>query len=512
MNQIRDTRRIQFAAVGLAFALFGAIDLLVLIFVPAPTRGAALLPPLFSGVIVLATLPVLLGLFERQQERIERQQTEIETLHAMDHAILSEMEMSRLLQVASDKALSACDGDAAGVALFDPATGTLSAEAYTMPDVPEGVARTRFASLVRGGNESGDTDWITTVAPLTAKPGERAFGYLTVARRRITDRAFSRADIRLLEALAGTLRIAVSNARALTAAREARQVREELRVELKVSQAERKREQAFARAMTEGLLPEIPSRIGAWVFSQHYQPQSDEAPVGGDLYDLFQIAPHRYGIFIADVSGKGLDAARKIALVKYALRSYAREHPSPAEVLKHLNDSLFDEPEITSFVTLFYGVLDERDCKFVWASAGHETPVLRRCQTEEYEFLMPTGPVLGAMPDITFDEVETDFQQGDGLLLFTDGLSEARATGSREFLETEGVARELDIICSTTTNPPIVSVADAIMLALNRFTGGKLSDDTALLWMQYEPDFTALLGGEKARLVARTGREVGPHG
>jgi serine phosphatase RsbU (regulator of sigma subunit) len=241
--------------------------------------------------------------------------------------------------------------------------------------------------------------------------------------------------------------------------------------------------------MTEGLLPEIPERIGAWQFSQRYEPQSDEAPVGGDLFDLFLITPGKWGVFIADVSGKGLAAARRIALVKYALRSYAREHASPAKVLDHLNDTLFDEPELTGFVTLFYAVFHEDTGEVVWSSAGHETPILRRANGD-FERLQTTGTVLGAMNDVTFAENRSVFGHGDGLLLFTDGLSEARAPGTpRRMMEVEGVERELSAILDPARGGiEAASVADAMMVALHRFTCSKLSDDTALLWMQYLPE------------------------
>lgn len=488
MTPIRDTRRIQFAAVGLAFAVFGGIDLLILFLTPGQERGAALLPPILSGIVVIAVLPFLLSLFEQQQVRIERQATEIETLHAMDAAIFSEMDLPKLLSVAADKSLVACDGDAGGVVLFDSVSRKLIGEAHRMPDVSDENEQARFLSLVRGGNVEGDEEWETLVAPLkrVGSDGEEiVVGYVVVARRRGNHRPFGVPDRRLLDALAGTVRIAVTNANALIAARDAQAVREEL----KVTKARQQRDSALARAMTEGLLPDIPERIGAWCFSQKYEAQSEEAPVGGDLYDLFQIAPGKWGVFIADVSGKGLSAARRIALVKYALRSYAREHASPADVLNHLNETLFDEPELTGFVTLFYAILDENAREVRWASAGHETPILRRANGE-HERLPPTGPVLGAMNDVVYMERGSFFHAGDGLLLFTDGLSEARAKGApRRMMEIEGIERELETLFTAGEGQiDPASVADAIMIGLDRFTGGKLSDDTAILWIQYLPE------------------------
>ncbi|MBC8142346.1 MAG: serine/threonine-protein phosphatase [Armatimonadetes bacterium] len=490
MTPLRDTRRIQIAAIGISLALFSAFDLLILLVTPASERGTALIPPIISGVIALVTLPFLLSLFEKQQMRIESQQTEIETLHAMDAAIFGEMELPRLLPVAAEKAITACDAEASGIALFDPATGTLLGEAYHAPDVPPGEAMGRFTSLVRGGNAKGDETWETLVAPLLGniKEGgaDRVMGYLLVARRCLPGHPFGKNERRLLDALAGTLRLAVINARALVAAREAQTVREQL-AEAKATQ---KRDHALTRAMTEGLLPQIPARIGAWNFSQVYQAQSDEAPVGGDLYDLFEVSPGKWGVFVADVSGKGLKAARQISLVKYALHAYAREHVSPAQVLTHLNELLYDEAEVTGFVTLFYAVLTANTGNVVWASAGHETPILRRA-SGQCEILDPTGSVLGAMEDMPYSEGCIVFGDGDGLLVFTDGLSEARsATDRRELLEVEGVERELQALFTPGTGDllhPDVPVADALMNSLQSFCGGNLSDDTAVVWMQFTP-------------------------
>ncbi len=490
MTPLRDTRRIQIAAVGLSFALFSAFDLLILLLTPANERGAALIPPVISGVIALVTLPFLLSLFEKQQLRIESQQTEIETLHAMDAAIFGEMEISRLLPVAAEKAIVACDAEASGVVLFGADTGKLVGEAYHTPDISPGDALATFQSLVRGGNAKGDSDWETLVAPLPGNikddGADRNVGFLLVARRCIPARPFGKSERRLIDALAGTLRLAVINARALVAAREAQTVREQL-AEAKANQ---KRDHALTRAMTEGLLPQIPARIGAWSFSQVYQAQSDEAPVGGDLYDLFEVSPGKWGVFVADVSGKGLKAARQISLVKYALHAYAREHLSPAAVLTNLNDLMYDEPEVTGFVTLFYAVLTENTGEVVWASAGHETPILRRA-TGESQTLHPTGAVLGAMERISYHEEHAVFGVGDGLLIFTDGLSEARSSvNRRDLLEVEGVERELNALFHPGTAHPIqpdTPIADALMTSLQTFCGSDLSDDTAVVWMQFAP-------------------------
>ncbi len=477
-----DIKKMRLVALAAAFAVFGVMDLLLLLVTPAPERGWALVPPVVSAIVVVVTLPFLFGLFERQQERIERQRREIETLHAMDTAIASEMDINRLLGVAVRKAVQAVDGEAGGIALFDQMTGRLEAEAYHTPDISE-EERPRFQSMVRGGaglaSKRPDDYYETLCVPLTwseqassegedvaADQAATTRGYLVVARRR-PGRAFAEYETRLLHALSGTVIVAVTNARALAQVRAANQLREEL-----------ERERRVARALTEGLLPDVPPRAGRWAFSMRYEPQSAEAQVGGDIYDFFSLGAERWGVVIADVSGKGLAAARKTAMVKYALRSYAREHDSPAEVLANLNNALFDEPDMTGFVTLIYGVLDDRDGAFTYASAGHEPPILRRANGD-FETLEPTGLVLGAAPGMPYEEAAVHLRRGDGMLLFTDGLSEAR-TPEGAFLDEAGVMRELTMCKDCAPD----EVADKILAAVRAYSNNRLTDDTALLWIE----------------------------
>jgi sigma-B regulation protein RsbU (phosphoserine phosphatase) len=275
----------------------------------------------------------------------------------------------------------------------------------------------------------------------------------------------------VLSARADTVAVALTTARAFEAARRAAKV-----------QADLERERRVASALTEGLLPDISPRAGRWAFSVKYEPQSPDAPVGGDIYDLFHLGSGRWGVVIADVSGKGLVAARKTAMVKYALRSYAREHPSPARVLEHLNDALFDEPDLTDFVTLIYGVLDESNTTFTYASAGHEPPILRRADGR-FETLPPTGVVLGVVRDNTYRDNRVVFRRGDGLLLYTDGLSDAR-TKDGLFLNSAGIEQILERL----SDCPVESMADTLIASVCGSWGNRLKDDTVVMWIACDGD------------------------
>ena len=456
-----DQKNLRWAAIGTAFALFAAVDLLILLLTPAQERGISLwLPPAISGLVVLITLPSLLQIFEKQQESIERQRREIATLHAMDTAIASEMELGSVLSVAVREATQALDGEHGGILLYGKAAGRAEAFHNVPPD-----QKKAFRALVR--RDRPDEAW--EVARVALRRGDEVLGHLAVAKRRPCA-PFAPADTTLLTDLTATVVVAVKNARALEAARHLASVEQEL-----------VRERRVVQALQEGLLPDIPTGAGSFLFSKLYEAQSDEAEVGGDIYDLFPLGPDRWGVMIADVSGKGLAAARKTAMVKYSLRSFARQHASPGDVAALLNEALFDEPDLTGFVTMVYGVLSD-DGGFTYASAGHETPLLRRA-AGGVEALAPTGVVLGADRDQRYDEVTVCLLPGDGLLLYTDGLSEVRS-GDRQFLEVDGVARMLD----ECRDVPAGELPAALLSTVSQWAGGRLSDDAALLWVERSAD------------------------
>jgi serine phosphatase RsbU (regulator of sigma subunit) len=449
---------------GIALALFSVTVWLVFLLIPNnpndPWRLRTIVPAV-AAAAVLVTLPYVTSLFAQQQERIERQKREIDTLHAMDTAIVRELDVPRLLDVAIRRIMRALDAEAAGIVLLDSESQRPGDEAFAVPDRSE-EDRRLFEALVRSGGRP-DLHWEAIVLPLEESGGP--VGYIGVARYRPC-RKFTPGDHGLLSALGDTVAVALTNARAFEAARRAAKV-----------QADLERERRVASALTEGLLPDIPLREGPWAFSMKYEPQSADAPVGGDIYDLFHLGSGRWGVVIADVSGKGLVAARKTAMVKYALRSYAREHTSPARVLEHLNDALFDEPDLTDFVTLIYGVLDESNNTFTYASAGHEPPILRRSDGK-FETLPPTGVVLGVVRDNSYRDNRVVFRPGDGLLLYTDGLSDAR-TKDGLFLNGVGIEQ----ILTRLSDCPPEQMAETLVESVCGGWGSRLKDDTAVMWI-----------------------------
>jgi CHASE3 domain sensor protein len=211
-----------------------------------------------------------------------------------------------------------------------------------------------------------------------------------------------------------------------------------------------------------------------------YVSSTREAAVGGDLFDIHRIDEHRSLVLVADVSGKGLDAAVETAQVKYSIRTLVEDYTDPATVLAKFNRTFISSlKDLTSFVSAFVGILDDRDWTIRYASAGHSPAYLRR--PSGVEQLPVTGPVLGAAEDVTFSSLTVAIGPGDTLVLATDGLTEARDSAG-VFVDDDGVIRW---IRDGDHDPE--RLAAELISKVTRFAGGRINDDLALLIIQVEP-------------------------
>lgn len=246
-----------------------------------------------------------------------------------------------------------------------------------------------------------------------------------------------------------------------------------------------KREQTIAERVQQWILStefgEAPESADGIEIATDYHAALVEASVGGDFYDLFPVGPNLMGIVIGDVSGKGLDAALQTQAVKHTLRAYALESRSPARVLNRTNEAMCQILPADVFITLFYALLDTESHRIVWANAGHDAPLHCRADAS-ISTLDSSGRALGLMGGATYGEFETLLRHGDVLLLYTDGLSEARRDGV--FLETNGVA-EMLLRHRTLSAREVVS---SIYSEIREYTSGHLHDDIALLALKVHDD------------------------
>lgn len=235
------------------------------------------------------------------------------------------------------------------------------------------------------------------------------------------------------------------------------------------------REHAIAEKLQSSFLPERIAAIEGFEISDCYRSALDEARIGGDFYDVFELGEDRLGIVMADVAGKGLKAAVYTAMTKYMLRAYAFEGGGPDEVVAKLNNALTACTPTEVFVTLIYGVLDGRDGTFKYANAGHEHPVLLYSDTCAAVRLDVTGRALALLKDSVYTTCEVSMKPGDILVLYTDGITDAGWGADRMGFESllEIVGRNKGC-CAR-------EMADAVLNSALEYSGGRLSDDVALL-------------------------------
>jgi phosphoserine phosphatase RsbU/P len=204
--------------------------------------------------------------------------------------------------------------------------------------------------------------------------------------------------------------------------------------------------------------------------------------VGGDFFDaipfeVIHMGPDRLGIFIADVSGKGIPAALFMALSRIVVRVNAIWHQQePTEAIRDANAIITADSTSGMFVTLFYGVLDARDRSLTYVNAGHNPPLV--CAPDgSFSELPATGMALGAVPDAAYGAGTAVLGPGDVLVLYTDGITEAENPAQEMF----GEDRLREAIAGVRTLPAAAIVA-AILEAVQAFSSpAPQSDDITLM-------------------------------
>jgi sigma-B regulation protein RsbU (phosphoserine phosphatase) len=240
------------------------------------------------------------------------------------------------------------------------------------------------------------------------------------------------------------------------------------------------KELALARTIQASMLPP-----GGSLFPDHAELDGcalmdPAAEVGGDFFDAFFVDEHRVFLTAGDVAGKGMAAALFMARSMTLLRQQALRRVGPKEVLSRLNESLAIGNDLATFVALFCGLLDVRTGDFRYANGGLGKPFLWRCGRWERPVL-PRGLVVGAIGGFAFGSARLRLNPGDTLLVFTDGVSEARDTEGRMFSE-ERLASLLDAI----GNAPSADLVTRIRREVQAHAGSSpQSDDITLLAVRY---------------------------
>ncbi|WP_308036512.1 SpoIIE family protein phosphatase [Actinoplanes sp. DH11] len=292
-----------------------------------------------------------------------------------------------------------------------------------------------------------------------------------------TPRQWTPHDIAVLETLAQAaageiaLRAAVADAEAATARARAAT----LEAEHATARAE-----DLAETLQQSLLPpQLPVIPGVEVAVRYRRATAGRADVYGDFYDVFPSVRDTWAVVVGDVAGKGPQAAKVTALARYTLRAAAARSTIPSANLAALNAALLDwYTDDRRFLTAVYASLRPHPAGISVrvSCAGHDAALLRRADGR-IRTLGRHGLVLGWRPQPTLRDQRTVLRPGDSLVLFTDGITEGRRADTRELFGPE----RLHQVVATTDAQSAGHLAAAVDDAVTTFTGGHLSDDTAVL-------------------------------
>ena len=240
-----------------------------------------------------------------------------------------------------------------------------------------------------------------------------------------------------------------------------------------------------ARDIQFGLLPKLLPRCPE---SDDFELHAFLAPargVGGDFYDFTWLDKHRFFFMIGDVSEKGVPAALLMAVTRTLLRSHVRCDVPLCDAIARVNNELASNNDSLMFVTVFCGLFDVRTGELEYCDGGHNPPCLLPGRAPVMMIQKKTGLALGLLPGFRFQSEKMKLRPGDGLFLYTDGITEAMDC-SRQLYSEERLQEALTRCASA----PVCDMVHAVMSDVQRFAAGApQSDDIAVLAIRYREDF-----------------------
>jgi PAS domain S-box-containing protein len=297
------------------------------------------------------------------------------------------------------------------------------------------------------------------IAPLRAR--NRVIGVLTLLRCGDEAVAYDDDDLAMVEELAARAALAIDNARLFHS------------------------RSRVARSLQAALLPPALPHIAGLELAARYQVAEADVAIGGDFYDVMELAAGQWGVVVGDVCGRGPDAAALTGLVRHSVRAAAVRETQPSRVLAQTNAAVLDQIDDAKFCTAAYlRLTPAREAStgsvaLLASSAGHPRPVVVRT-TGSAEFLECAGTLLGVVPDPELVDVHAELAPGDALVLYTDGVTEARNEG-QQFGE-ERLLEMLGGLAGSTAD----EIAGGLAAAVDSFRRSA-SDDTAILVIRAEP-------------------------
>jgi sigma-B regulation protein RsbU (phosphoserine phosphatase) len=358
-----------------------------------------------------------------------------------------------LLALVAGQVESALHPETLAIFLRDPATGHYSC-AFPPPDgLAEISASAPLIQAFKGSPESRQTEEGGLLLPIVAQAD--VIGVLALGPRR-GDLPYSREDRQLVQAVVWQLAFAIENTRL---------------VRRKADEERMRREMVMASEVQRRLFPEGPLASSRLDLAGLCLPAQG---VGGDYYDFLSLRAGLVGLAVADVAGKGISAALLMSVVQASLRSQAGS-VSPTELVASMNRLLYRSAARNRFASLFYAEFDEATDLLTFVNAGHNPPLLWRRNgglkpvtapgPALVQRLCTGGLVIGALAAVRYEQDVVQLADGDLLVAYTDGVTEAFDASGEEFGEDR-----LRVAIESAQGLSAAEVAQAIVEAVRAFS------------------------------------------
>jgi sigma-B regulation protein RsbU (phosphoserine phosphatase) len=240
-----------------------------------------------------------------------------------------------------------------------------------------------------------------------------------------------------------------------------------------------------ARSLQAALLPPALPHVPGLALAARYQVAESDVAIGGDFYDVIEAADQSWGVVVGDVCGRGPDAAALTGLMRHSVRTVVMREQQPSRVLAETNAAVIDQIEDSKFCTAAYlRVAPDPDVpgsfRVTASSAGHPRPVIVRAAGGA-EHLDCAGTLLGVVRDPTLVDVDVQLGPGDAVVLYTDGVTEARH--GRALFGEKLLLEALAGLAGRSAE----AIAEGLEAAVGAFRRSA-SDDIAIVVAQSAPD------------------------
>lgn len=298
---------------------------------------------------------------------------------------------------------------------------------------------------------------------------------LLLLGEKLTATQYTSEDVSLLGALGGQMAVSLQNSLLLRDRLRVARLEEELSLAQQI-------QRTFLRAE----FPPLPR-------CEVHAVNLPSRQVGGDYYDVVPRGDGSFFVAIADVAGKGVPAALMSSMLQASLRTQARTTTSVGEILRNINALIYRSTAVHQFATFFLAHVDATGCRMSFANAGHNYPVLVRTNGER-RYLERGGLLIGIMEDIAMEEDSVALQDGDVIVFYTDGISEATNAGGELF----GDDRVAELAASAPREMPARDLAQKVLAEVETFLGGVEAQDDRTLVVLRVHERTGEVGGNGA--------------